>query len=91
MKFLKIYALTGKIVGFLHTFNDTLADVVKMESTKIIYGREDYIEEELLGLTFKISIFSIFSKQIRWEQKKLYPKAREYLGATKDKVVFDFI
>ncbi len=84
---LKNLPLTGKIVGFLHTFNDTLADVVKNESTKIIYGR-DYIEEELLGLTFKISIFSFFQTNSLGAEK-LYSKAREYLGVTKDKVVFD--
>ncbi len=31
--------LTGKIVGFLHTFNDTLADVVKMNLQRL------YMEE----------------------------------------------
>ena len=84
---LKKLPLTGKIVGFLHTFNDTLADVVKNESTKIIYGR-DYIEEELLGLTFKISTFSFFQTNSLGAEK-LYLKAREYLGVTKDKIVFD--
>ncbi len=84
---LKKLPLTGKIVGFLHTFNDTLADVVKNESTKIIYGR-DYIEEELLGLTFKISAFSFFQTNSLGAEK-LYSKAREYLGVTKDKIVFD--
>lgn len=84
---LKKLPLTGKIVGFLHTFNDTLADVIKNESTKIIYGR-DYIEEELLGLTFKISAFSFFQTNSLGAEK-LYSKAREYLGVTKDKIVFD--
>lgn len=84
---LKNLPLQGKIVGFLHTFNDTLGDVVKNESTEIIYGR-DYIEEELLGLTFKISAFSFFQTNSLGAEK-LYSKAREYLGDTKDKVVFD--
>ncbi len=84
---LKKLPLTGKIVGFLHTFNDILADVIKNESTKIIYGR-DYIEEELLGLTFKISAFSFFQTNSLGAEK-LYSKAREYLGVTKDKIVFD--
>lgn len=84
---LKKLPLTGEIVGFLHTFNDTLADVVKNESTKVIYGR-DYIEEELLGLKFKISAFSFFQTNSLGAER-LYSKAREYLGDTKDKIVFD--
>lgn len=79
--------LDGEIVGFLHTSNDSIADVVKNEGTKIIYGR-DYIEEELLGLHFKISVFSFFQTNSLGAEV-LYSKAREYVGTTKDKVVYD--
>lgn len=79
--------LEGKIVGFLHTFNDNIADVVKNEGTKILYGR-DYIEEQLLGLSFQISPFSFFQTNSLGAEV-LYAKAREYVGTTKDKVIFD--
>ena len=84
---LKALELDGEIVGFLHTFNDSIADVVKNDRTDIIFGR-DYIEEELLGLTFKISPFSFFQTNSLGAEV-LYSKARDYVGTTKDKVVFD--
>ena len=84
---LKALQLDGEIVGFLHTSNDSVADIVKNEHTDIIYGR-DYIEEELLGLSFKISAFSFFQTNSLGAEV-LYEKAREYVGTTKDKVVFD--
>ena len=79
--------LSGTLTGFLHTRNDSVADVVKNEGTMVLYGR-DYIEEELLGLTFKITAFSFFQTNSLGAEV-LYSKAREYVGTTKDKVVFD--
>lgn len=84
---LKALELEGEIVGFLHTFNDSIADVVKNDKTDIIFGR-DYIEEELLGLSFKITPFSFFQTNSLGAEV-LYSKARDYIGSTKDKVVFD--
>ena len=51
--------LAGEIVGILHVRNDSAADVVRSDETVILYGR-DYFYEELLGLRFKISLFSFF-------------------------------
>ena len=79
--------LSGTLTGFLHTRNDSVADVVKNEGTMVLYVR-DYIEEELLGLTFKITAFSFFQTNSLGAEV-LYSKAREYVGTTKDKVVFD--
>lgn len=84
---LKKLELKGKITGFLHTLNDSVADVVKNEGTEVIFGR-DYIEEELLGLKFKITPFSFFQTNSLGAEV-LYSKARDYIGTTKDKVVFD--
>lgn len=84
---LKALSLEGKIVGILHTCNDSVADVVKDEGTKILYGK-DYFYEELLGLKFKITPFSFFQTNSLGAEV-LYEKAREYIGETKDKVVFD--
>ena len=79
--------LDGEIVGILHTYNDSLADVVQSDRTEVLYGR-DYFYEELLGLRFKISPFSFFQTNSLGAEV-LYETAREYLGDTKDKVVFD--
>lgn len=51
--------LDGEIVGILHVRNDSAADVVQSDETTVLYGR-DYFYEELLGLRFKISLFSFF-------------------------------
>jgi 23S rRNA (uracil-5-)-methyltransferase RumA len=79
--------LNGKIVGFLHTYNDSLADIVQSDRTDILFG-QDYFFEELLGLKFKISTFSFFQTNSLGAEV-LYSKAREYVGETKDKLIFD--
>ena len=70
--------LDGKIVGILHTINDSLADVVKSDETRLLYG-QDYFYEELLGLKFKISQFSFFQTN-SCGAEVLYETAREYIG-----------
>ena len=84
---LKGLELEGNIVGILHTLNDSLADVVQSDETKVLYG-QDYFYEEILGLKFKISPFSFFQTNSLGAQV-LYETAREYVGETKDKVIFD--
>ena len=79
--------LDGKIAGILHTNNDSVADVVKDEGTEVLYG-QSYFYEELLGLKFKITPFSFFQTNSLGAEV-LYEIAREYMGSTKDKVVFD--
>ena len=79
--------LEGKIVGIMHILNDSLSDVVQSDETKILYGK-DYFYEELLGLKFKISTFSFFQPN-SLAAEILYSKVREYVGDTRDKVVFD--
>jgi 23S rRNA (uracil-5-)-methyltransferase RumA len=79
--------LEGKLVGILHTYNDSQADVVKSDLTKVLHGR-DYIYEELLGLRFKISTFSFFQTNSLGAEV-LYSKVREYVGETKDRTIFD--
>lgn len=84
----------GRIAGILYTENDVLGDVVQSDRTIVLYGK-DYIEEELLGLTFQISPFSFFQTNTAGCEV-LYQKARDYIMAGrvmhstgKDKVVFD--
>ena len=79
--------LEGKLVGFLHTINDSLSDAVKSDETKILYG-QDFITEEILGLKFNISAFSFFQTNSLGAEK-LYSIVRDFAGDTKDKVIFD--
>ncbi len=79
--------LTGSIAGILHTVNDSLADVIQNDRTDILYG-EDYFYEEIIGLKFRISPFSFFQTNSLGAEV-LYETAREYVGETKDKVIFD--
>lgn len=79
--------LRGQIVGILHTYNDSLADVVQNDRTEVLFG-QDYFYESLLGLLFKITPFSFFQTNSLGAEV-LYSKVREYIGDTKDKVVFD--
>lgn len=84
---LQALPLQGKFAGILHTKNDSLADVVQNDGTDILYG-QDFFYEELLGLKFKISPFSFFQTNSLGAEV-LYSKAREYIGSTKDQIVFD--
>ena len=68
--------LEGKIAGMLHTVNDSVADVVKDEGTKLLYGK-DHITEDILGLSFKITPFSFFQTNSKGAER-LYEKVREY-------------
>lgn len=91
--------LDGEIVGILHVRNDSAADAVQSDETAILYGR-DYFYEELLGLRFKISLFSFFQTNSRGAEL-LYRTAREFVTeyissgietggeAVADKIVYD--
>jgi len=69
-------ALDGTIVGFLHSVNDGVADVVKNENIRLLYGR-DYYNEEICGLKFKVSAFSFFQTNSAGAEK-LYGLVRDY-------------
>lgn len=71
-------SLRGKIVGLLHVRNDSAADVVQSDETTLLYGR-DHFYEELLGLQFKISLFSFFQTNSLGAEL-LYRTAREFLS-----------
>ena len=79
--------LHGRIAGILHTHNDSLSDAVVPEKVITLYG-QDYIYENILGLTFRISPFSFFQTNSRGAEV-LYETARVYVGDTRDKVIFD--
>lgn len=80
-------SLTGSFAGILHTKNDSLADVIQNDGTEILYG-QDFFFEEILGLKFRITPFSFFQTNSLGAEV-LYEKAREYVGATDGRVIFD--
>ncbi|WP_330585055.1 23S rRNA (uracil(1939)-C(5))-methyltransferase RlmD [Parablautia muri] len=75
---LKLKFEHGKIAGILHIVNDSLADVVQSDGMAILYG-QDFFYEELLGLKFKISVFSFFQTNSLGAEV-LYETVREYIG-----------
>ncbi|MBQ9156220.1 MAG: 23S rRNA (uracil(1939)-C(5))-methyltransferase RlmD [Eubacterium sp.] len=79
--------LSGRIVGILHTINDSLADVVRSDETRILYG-QDYLYEYLFDLKFRISPFSFFQTNTA-SAEVLYSRVREYVGDTKDTLIYD--
>lgn len=79
--------LDEKIAGVLHTTNDRVADAVIDEGTKILFGR-DYYNEEILGLKFKVSIFSFFQTNIP-AIERLYSDALDLMPDIDSKNVFD--
>ena len=84
---LQALELKGKLVGFLHTTNDSVADAVVNQGTQVVFGQE-FFYESLLGLKFKITPFSFFQTNSLGAEV-LYSKARDYIGSTRDMTVFD--
>lgn len=83
-------SLDGTLTGVLHMENDSIADVVQSDKTRILYGK-DYFYEELLGLKFRITPFSFFQTNSLGAEV-LYETARSYIGKLsggKESVVFD--
>ena len=79
--------LKGQIRGILHTQNDGVADVVKAEIAKTLYG-EDKIEDQILGLTFEITSFSFFQTNTLGAEK-LYSVVRDFVGREQNEVIYD--
>lgn len=79
--------MKGRIAGILHTVNDSLADVIQNDGTRVLYG-QDFFYEELLGLRFRITPFSFFQTNSLGAEV-LYKTARSYIGDTKDQLIFD--
>ena len=79
--------LDGEIKGILHIINDSSADVVKADKINFIYGN-DYFYEKLLGLDFKISLFSFFQTNSAGAEK-LYSIVKKFVGEVYNQTVFD--
>ena len=79
--------LEGKIVGIMHILNDSLSDVVQSDETKILYGKGLFLRRTS-GLKFQDQ--HVFLLPAKFPGREiLYSKVREYVGDTRDKVVFD--
>lgn len=63
--------------GILHMVNDSAADVVRSDRTELLYGTE-FLREELLGLSFRISPFSFFQTNTAGAEI-LYSRVRDYV------------
>jgi len=87
VKILMDLPLEGQIRGILYTKNDGVADVVKAETSTILYG-EDRIEDKILGLTFEISSFSFFQTNTLGAEK-LYSVIRDFVGQGQNEVIYD--
>jgi len=79
--------LEGTIEGIMHILNDGVADVVKADDTRLLYGH-DYLNESLLGLNFKISTFSFFQTNSAGAEV-LYSTVRDFAGYDKNNIIFD--
>ena len=79
--------LDGSVCGILHSVNDGLADVVKSDEMRLLYGR-DFFMEKLFDLEFKVSVYSFFQTNSAGAEK-LYSIVKEFAGDVADKAVFD--
>lgn len=81
---LKIFG--ERLAGLLHTTNDETGDrtIATTGKVQVIYG-EDKIIEELLGLSFEISMKSFFQTNPK-SAEKLYSKVVEYAFERKDTI-----
>ena len=79
--------LEGQPVGIFHATCDSFGDDVAAEHLTCLFGR-DYMTDKLLGLTFKISLFSFFQTNTKGAEI-LYQTVRDYVGKEKNTVLYD--
>jgi len=84
--------LAGRIVGVLHTQNNSVADVIIAEDVRVLYGVDYYYEEfskKAGGQRFKVGAFSFFQTNSIMAAEGLYSVVAEFAGDTAGKVIFD--
>ena len=87
MKLIRNLPLENRLVGIMRTFNDSLADAVINEGVKILYG-QDFYNEKILGLDFKVNAFSFFQTNIRGIER-LYSDALTLIPEIENKTIYD--
>ena len=80
-------SLDGKVVGVLHTLNDSLGDAVNCGALRVLRGR-DYYREELAGFTFNVSAFAFFQTNVP-AAERLYEDTVRVMGDVSGMTVFD--
>lgn len=83
----ELHALKYSVVSVIHNVNPEQTNVVLGKTSTLLYG-QDFITDEISGLSFQISHRSFF--QVNPSQtQKLYQTALDFAGLTKDETVFD--
>jgi len=80
-------SLEGVICGVLHSVNDGVADIVRSDEMRLLYGR-DFFYEKLFDLRFKVSVYSFFQTNTKGAER-LYTIVKEFAGNVQQKTVFD--
>lgn len=80
-------SLENKVVGIIRTINDGLADAVKCDELRVLFG-ESFYREKIMGLDFKVSAFSFFQTNIN-AVERLYKEALNLIDDMEGKTVFD--
>ncbi len=76
-----------EVVSVIQNINEEKTNVILGDKEKVLYGRS-YIEDQLLGKTYRISSKSFY--QVNTEQtEKLYQKAIEFADLNEQDVVVD--
>ena len=75
------------LVGVVLNFNTRDTNVILGEEYRTLWGR-DYLEEELCGLTFRLSVPSFFQIN-RAQTQRLYQVALDFAGLHGDETVLD--
>lgn len=79
--------LESELVGVLRTLDDDIADAVKCDKLKVLWGR-DYYMEKIMGLDFKVSAFSFFQTNVK-AVERLYSYALSLIDDFGGKTVYD--
>ena len=87
VEMIRALPLENQVVGILRTINDRLADAVYCDELRVLWGR-NYYNEEILGLKFKVSVFSFFQTNVD-AVERLYSYAVSLIEDFENKKVFD--
>ncbi|MDK2866456.1 MAG: rRNA (uracil1939-C5)-methyltransferase, partial [Clostridiales bacterium] len=86
VEMLRALPLSGELTGVLYVRNDGKSDMVS-GAYDVLFGR-DYIMEHLMGLSFKVTLYSFFQTNTRGAEY-LYKTALDLIPDLSDKVCFD--
>lgn len=79
--------LDNKLVSIIHIINDSFQDAVVADEIRVIHGK-DHIEEQLLGVRFKITPMSFFQTNSLGAER-IYEEVKRLAGNISNKEVFD--